>query len=317
MLCIWYIEVMDKKPEFIGRKYPEGLIKRSQDTMKEWRKDALEPFEGEIEKTADDLLMIGTVNDLITEELKKLGFEKESKITPEQIHLMPREVFIKKFPNNVNSKGLFQSTDQTIYINKGEADTRALMISAILHESIHLNSSDKYYRDPEGGISDARVGYRLNSLWKEAKNQNKLKGFNEFMVEFTVNRILERNARLLEERFGITEKDIEGTIYGVGFHPARVKIVETIVKKVAEYRNIDQGKVITDFERGQFSNTILALKDIDIVFGQGSIRILGFLDSFKNREHNAKIEKMIELYFVTEDLGERKKIKEEILSFAD
>jgi|GEM_PF-2053909 len=304
---------MKENPKFIGRLYTEDEKKNLNATLSKWSEKSSERIEGESEKTEEEIKMIGILNSIIKSELESLGIEIYDPILLDKIHILPSNIFIEKFPNT-NSEAFFLSIKDAIYINKDKVDTKVCTFSALLHELIHRASTIKLYADNNDGIYDARVGYRIRSPWKKPERENRLRGFNELMTDHTVYKILIKNQKLLQNFMNISREDIKGPIYSY-MHYA--PILESIVKKVAEDKNLSHLEVFDDFERGQFKDDILILKDVEKSFGKGSLEILSLLEIFKNKENNDKLEIMIKEFFSEEDDSKRQAIHDKILTFVN
>jgi hypothetical protein len=69
-------------------------------------------------------------------------------------------------------------------------------------------------------------------------------------------------------------------------------------------------RFIGNLIRSHFSGSLKSFKDIDLVFGNGSIRVLGYLDSFENEERGEKVNLLVEEYFLKADEERKKKIQE-------
>lgn len=304
---------MKESPEFIGRSYQEDEKKSLTESLKKWSEESSKLIEGELEKTEEELRMIETINSVIKSELESLGIETYEPISPEKIHVLPGDIFSEKFPD-FKGKAFFLSTIDVVYVNKDRADTKARVFSGLVHELIHRASTTKFYADSDGGVHDARVGYRIRSPWKGAERENRLRGFNELMADYTVYKILLKNQTLLQESVGMTKEDVQGSIYTYMHYGP---ILESIVKKVSADKDKTPREVFDDLERGQFENNILVLKDIEYSFGQGSLEILSLLETLKKKEDNDKLEEMIKEFFAEEDESGRQHMRSKILAFID
>ncbi len=302
---------MKENPKFIGRKYQEEEKEHFASSLQSFSKESSVPVEGELEKTLEEIKIIETINSLLDSELKSIGIKEYSTLSAEKIHLLSNSVFLKKFPDT-NAKGFFSSTLDSVYLNKESTDTKARFLSTLLHEAIHRASSVKFYGDLENSIYDARVGYRINSQWKDSGRQKRFRGFNELMVDYTTYKILSKNIEILESSFGITREDINGPIYSyMDYEP----ILSSIVKKISEDKKTDPLEVFNNLEKGQFENNIFVLKEIENSFGEGSLSILSLLSELKNKQENLLLDKMIFDYFGEEDAEKRKIIRSSIISF--
>ncbi len=306
---------MKEKPEFIGARYGKKEKISNEKHLLKWSKEGMEPMEGEMEKTEEDIKMLNMLNDFIKDEMLSLGIKHYEPLPAEKVHILPQKIFEKHNPQSSKMGGSlaasFNPADDTLYINKGVSDSRALMLMSILHEALHRTSTMKFYADKKT-IYNARIGYSLKSAWKKEGRQKKLSGFNELMVHYTTLKILLKNIKKLE-KLGISKKDIKGvtTVYDQ-YYP----ILALITKKVSEDTGIPPDQVFANFEKGQFQKTILALKDIEKSFGRGSLKILSLLGEMKNPADNDKLAGMIELFFAEKNAGEREKIRKKIIDFS-
>ncbi len=292
-----------KKPEFIGRKYSAEEKSKADDALKTWAKESREPIEGELEKTDEEIKIIKTANSLIEKEFKFLGLESYKPISFEQVHILSAEVFKSKFPD-FDGLAFFRSTLDAVYVNKDRIDNKARALSRILHELIHRASTQRFYADRESNVYDARVGYRIRSPWKGPEREDRLRGFNELMNDYTTHAVLLKNVDALDD-LGISHEDIQGPIYNYMRYGS---ILEAIIKKISLKKGITQQQAFLDMERGQFQSFILNLKDIEHAFGKGSLEILSYLGVVKDKERMEKLDTMIEEFFVENDEGKRSEI---------
>jgi hypothetical protein len=306
---------MKENFEFIGREYSDDEKSQKQGALQKWSKESSEKIEGEQEKTQEDIENIELVNSFIEKELKVLGIETYDPITPDKVHILSGDVFKERFPN-FDGVAQFQSLNDAIYVNKDKVDDRPLAISRILHESIHRASTRKFYADKEGGISDARVGYRIRSPWKEERSeQDKMIGFNEVINDYTVYRLLRENDEQLKS-IGITWREVEGPIYN---YMKYVPVLEAIAKKILKHQDNTEefagAEIFKKWERGQFENSILALKEIEAACGKGSLEILSYLGVLDDLEECEELDKMILEFFEEDDEDKRKEIRSKIVAF--
>lgn len=300
---------MREKIEFIGRNYSEEEKSSASGAINKWEDAAAQPIEGETEKSPDQKELIKKLRELLKKELRSLGLEDFDIPGEESIHFLDNDLFEKNFPNSKNSAN-YWSSSRSIFLNLGIADTKAKQISTLLHELLHSVSKQKFYIDDKKNITEARVGYRVHSEWKEEGRTNRLRGFNEVMTDYTVFKLLATNKEVLKD-LGIEEKDVRGPIYT--YLAPYQTIVDSIGRKIAEDKKISSMEAFNKLERGQFENTLLALKDIDKLFGEGSLQILSYLGEFKDKKR-AEVDKAIKKYFEEQDEEERKILGDQIRS---
>ncbi len=300
---------MREKIDFIGRKYSEKELASATKALNKWEASAGKPIEGEEEKTPEEKWLILKLQDILAKELESLGIENCDILNEDSIHLLTADLFEKRFPKSSNNAN-YDSGNREIFLNKERTNTKVRMISTLLHEMIHSASRQKFYIDNKKGITEARVGYRVYSDWKEGDRSNRLRGFNEAMTDYTVYKLLVTNIEDLRD-LGIKEEDVRGPIYSylADYQP----IVDSILEKIAADKNISSLEAFNKLERGQFENTLLALKDIDRLFGEGSLEILSYLGEFKDKKRS-NVDRAIRNYFGEADSQARKSIGDNIRS---
>ena len=84
---------MEKEQKFIGRKYEEEEKEFLTGVVERFRERALNPMEGELEKTPEEIEIIKTVEEFVLAELKFLGIEASKKIEPQRVHTLSGEAF--------------------------------------------------------------------------------------------------------------------------------------------------------------------------------------------------------------------------------
>lgn len=304
---------MKENPEFIGRRYSEEEKARYEASLRKWSDEELKPIEGELEKTAEEIKILEAVSALIGVELHSIGIEGYRPIAPEKVHILSAEIFKKNFPGH-DYKAFFTSTSDVVYLNKEDVDTDAHMFSTLLHELIHRASMQKFYvNNGSCDIHDARTGYRIRSPWKDVDRKHRLFGLNELMTDYTAYKILRMNRERMREEFGISEEDIQGPIYSAYMKYA--PILESIIKKVSADKNIPVAQVFEDFERGQFQNSILVLKDVERSFGKGALNALSLLGTLEKEADNSQLDEMVKRFFIEDNEANRSEISREISGF--
>lgn len=287
---------MREKIDFIGRNYSDNEKSTASKVINAWENIASEKIEGETEKSPYEKQVIAKLKDILDTELKTLGIENYNILNENNIHLLTTDLYQREFPKHPEHHGHYTSTDRSIFLNKDKTDTNIRFVSTLLHEMIHSISRQKFYFDNKKNITDARVGYRIHSKWKEDSRSSRFTGFNEVMTDYTVCKLLSVNIKNLAD-LNIKKEDLNSPIYSyLGNYQL---IVDNIVEKIAEDKNITPWKAFNKLEAGQFENTILALKDLDRLFGEGSLEILGYLGEFEG-EKMTIMDNLIKKYFSKE-----------------
>jgi hypothetical protein len=271
-------------------------------------------MEGEYEKTNEELLFIGLINRYLEEKFKELGVEGFSPIEPRRIHLLNRSAF--QFIRRGDERGHFNALRRSIFINKEDEKDRMHLFVAILHEVVHCCSHQKfevYEQKKKNGLNvDVyRVGYSTNihkddTLGSEHGHFNNL---NEGITDIIVLEIFSKYRDEMIDLLKITEEEENQPMR---FYPY-VELIEMIAKKIAEYRHKDYATVIKKFERGAFTGDMMHLRDVEQIYGPGSLRVLAATHSDVRVVYSAEMVDKVFRYFETDDEREREKIVTDIL----
>ncbi len=287
---------MEQPPSLIGRKYSNEEKIGIAEVLKEWSKESGKKVEGELEKTEKDIRMISIASSFIEAELTSLGIDRFEAIKDSNVH------FVASGELGGSESGHYSAVSDSVIIDTSGADTQSKVLATTVHELVHRASTQLFHAEEDGGIVEARVGYRIRSPWKEPIERQALTGFNEIMVESTVMKILARNAEQIQKEFGISLEDIRGPIYHyMEYSP----VLSRIVAKVAEQKGTSPSEVFNDFERGQFDSNILVLKDIEKAFGKGSIEVLSYMGVISDPVARQEIDEKVQQYFESEDESEK------------
>ncbi len=304
------ISVMREDARFIGRRYENGEMGDIQSAMDEWRNKSATPLENEREKTTEELRMIRVANDLMREELESLSVPGYRDIEPERIHILGSGTYEKHFPSS-EEKGVYSAVSDMIAIDADRAgSSKARLFTVILHEMIHRASKRKFNEDGTGAITEARVGYRVRARWKQPE-RHALTGLNEVLVEHTVLKIVRKNADRIEREFGIGPESLRGPLY---VYMDYAPVLARIVQGMASHRGITETEAFDLLEKGQFTETILVLKDIDRIFGAGSLQVLSCMGTLRDDAACAEVDALVFAYFNATDENERHSLMANTLS---
>ncbi len=273
---------------------------------KRWTKGR-EPFEGEPEKTPEELEVISTINDYIQQEFEELNLGDAPVISPEQVHILPTKIY--KELTKSEGGGRYIPENNTSLCEKGT--NRLQLYAVMLHESIHMVSAQKYYAKTKierGELNEYRTGYGTKNVLDQHEH---FRGLNEAVVENTTKDILYKNKNHLIEKFNITEEESRNTHLSYAGYRA---ILDVIIGKVAKRKGENKATTWKRIKKGQFTGEMMHLRDIEETFGKGGLRVLGALGSgTKNLPEEETNEKILQ-YFTTEDESERDNIAHEALN---
>lgn len=313
-IFVYYLHVilliMEEKFKFTGPKNGYDLdLEENVNGLSQFHKKGKEKIEGEFEKTPEQIEMIRTVNQTLISIFSFLDIKEKRQINVDQVHFLSDSLFKENCRSN--DYGQYNSVSDSISINLEKiGNDKAHLFATLLHESVHAVSERHFFADKKDAdntdISDARVGFRLNSQWKRKKSI--LRGFNEFIVNEIVYYSINKIAKSLEGRFGITKKDLEGSIYSDGV--VHQKLIETIYDKLNKNKEVDES-YIAYIAKTHFSGSLRILDPVDKSYGKGSVRVLGCLDMFGDDDiKKDKVNNMVEEYFLHADEKRKSEIRD-------
>lgn len=167
-------------------------------------------------------------------------------------------------------------------------------LHTIMHEDVHQEQYHSFDLDENEDILLRRVGYD-NSNNNPEYNHQHFDGFNEAVNQKTVISRIELNKKLLEDKYGITEKDIKEYNSLDGYFLQGI-VLDKIIESLAETKKISQDEAWKVIEKGQFTGEMMYMRDIEKYYGPGSLRILGSMGYKYNKENLEEFENYF-LYF--------------------
>lgn len=267
----------------------------------------LKPIEGEDEKSGEELRFIEKIGKYLNEELASLGLE-EVHLDPKRIHILSVEAFRKKFPRKKDTvNGVYLDSEDGVHVkNYG---SRMQVYKSLLHEVVHQISFRSVYANPETRMAYViRTGY-ANAQPTEDEHEH-FRGLNEAVVDRITQDILVGHKDELIKDFNITAEEQSEE---VSYYRSYMELLATVMKKIAQEKNESEETVWARFKRGEFTGEMMHLRDVEDVFGRGSLRVLSALDSSTKNMLNSKMVQKMKEYFEAEDEATREKIAKEVL----
>lgn len=278
------------------------------------------PIPGEQEKTERDILRVETVREFLGKLFERLNLPQEQCfIEPNQIHFLSKEAFEENFAHMESGVGgFFRVGDRAIFMNEAmlpgdePVDEELLKLSDLSHESIHLASHSKTLANarPDHTVSfgNYRTGYQIVNV---GEDDSKFKGFNEGVVCVTDRLMLSGEAEEIKKRFNLTDEQMQKV--GLNAYVQNQMLVHIINAKIAEYRKENPSTSMTRIVRGQFTGDMMHLRDVEDIYGKGSLDLLSKYQSSSDPELNERRDALIFEYFGSENPEERVGLKEKIL----
>lgn len=279
-----------EKFNFVGKNINAEEVKEATSYLKQQEEAFSGPskFPEEHQKTEKENEMIQRVVDGVREELTALGLSAEFSVNPDSVHFLPgtRKSTSMHYTESDHIEIVRHSNpliklntaiyNTLIQLSSKNAEKKTKELAALVHESIHAASHHKFELDIENKKLDTyRAGYRLSGDEKDY-----FRGFNEAVVEQTTKDIL---ARMYKLKDGSFEKEFGKKLYNLstGYLPEMVT-VNSIVDKIAKMKGEEKEKIWERFKKGQFTGEMMHLRDVESVYGPGSLRILASMNTRKS-----------------------------------
>jgi hypothetical protein len=144
------------------------------------------------------------------------------------------------------------------------------------------------------------------------KAVSRFKGFNEGVVCITQSFMFSDFHEELEKRTGITQEMKQMSHYRP--YDENEELVFLIASAIGNYRKENPMKSVYRIINGQFTGNMMHLRDVDDIFGKGSLDLLAEYQSVSGTKDDGLRDELVINYFRTdvEDKEKRKEIKEEI-----
>jgi plasmid maintenance system antidote protein VapI len=201
----------------------------------------------------------------------------------------------------------------------------------ILHESLHLLSKQKWLVRRDVGTRHYRVmsperaqrvladnellfwqhrsGYRSFSSYadkRENKQHEHFQGLNEAVIDKLALEIVRKHIDELVQELAITpeEKAEIGPYYQFEF----IEVLDIIIRRLAESMQVSEREIWKEFARGLFTGEMMHLREVELFFGKGALRVLGALGDPELTPFSKKVIQQVKRYFEIDDKNERKRI---------
>lgn len=296
---------MQDAPRFIGRRYTNEEKAELRRIVENEAAKGTEKVGGELEKTASEIESIHFANVIMEVWLRSRNIEFEV-VIPERVHFLPASKF-EELDTNPSTLGFYRTSTDAVFINHSKLPSRAGLLSLLVHEFLHrahdASVSRKLAASEEGEIFSARSGYRIISPWK--KKSARFEGLNEIVLVYCQIQILNDAASFLEDKAKIYTSEWQN--FSLYPYKQYANVLEVIVKKISTGGVDSEHEVYEKLIQGQFSNTMLVLKDIEYAFGKDSLRVLSYLRAFEGQQRE-QIDSLVTEYFFEERDEVRKAI---------
>lgn len=298
-----------EQPEIITRGLSadrEAVKTEAREFLKTWKVEAMQPLEGEGEKTFVEKENIDLANQLIERLFDRLGLDGYQPIDEKQVHFLDQEVFSKHFSDS-QADAFVKTTESGVYFNRDkgpELSKDLAALATLVHEFIHLASHQKFYINTETkDVGDYRVGYRVGA---ENEENSGFRGFNEGAVMVAEIQALHLGFDLLRDKFNLKPEDLNAPIYP--YHQNQGLVVG-LAKKISKHRQEPLGASLIRLLQKQFTGELMHLRDVEDIYGKGSLRLLARYGSKDGKQEDD----LIFEFFNTDNQTRREELKKVLL----
>ncbi len=311
---------MEKEPKpqekynIIGKNLTSEKKRGISRQLEKLQAGVFEPIEGELKKTPEQLKLFEKINEYINEEFEELDIKKKAKILPEQFHFVPDEIFNKIFKearsgldSEKKASAFVRPTSNSVFVKPSSYTDKKKACVVLLHEAIHLASAEKYRLTDEGVVIRGRCGYH-NIRDKDFKYQHFCE-FNEMITTKLTDEIMQKHLKELAKEFNLSKKEKK-----IQYKTYELTVLNLIISEVARENDEKEENVWRRFKKGLFTGEMMHLRDIERIFGKGSLRVIAALHSGIKKEIDDKeaYNKIID-YLVTNNQEEKDKIAKKAL----
>ncbi len=261
----------------------EGLGMYMQDKLHE----GMERLPGELEKTEEEKYIIKKINQILEEKCKVHGVAKPD-ILLENIHILPQ-------PEDGSTIGRYSPDTHTIVISR-LIGKRLQEYFILLEEMTHAISYTAVSLSEDKRVNHYRLGYGVESIEDDLSHEH-FNALNEAVTAKTFLSIIKSNEAIIKD-LNITEEELKNNRFIT--YPY-LKVLDLLLIKISEYRKEKIEETEKRFEKGMLTGDMMHLRDVDKVFGRGSLRFLAALGSAVKPKYNEVQETEFALEFFNAD----------------
>lgn len=301
---------MTKEYNIIGKNLDDEEEEGVSDFLIGREIESLKPLADELVKTPEELRMIEKINEYLKEEFAELDISEKPLILPEQIHLLPHQVYEEKFSEHPYG-AVTSSINQVAYFDKSKF-SRINLYRTILHEAIHLVSFHKYWAFVDmKSVSSYHSGYDIQK--PNEKSHGHFRGLTEAVDDKMVLDILERHRSELMTELNIDEQEARDSLrYYDHFYGKEIDVLNLIVERISTKTKEDKKIIWRRFKRGLITGEMMFLREIEKIFGHGSLRVLAAMGSAEKIDSKENHKKYMEFFSDIDD-KRREELAKEIL----
>ncbi len=240
--------------------------------------EGLRPTEGEIEKTAEELLWINFANHIIKQEIEALGLSSSLSLEPERVHLFSED----DITNLKGGDGYHSPVTKGLFVRKKA--NRVFYYRTLFHESVHFFGYHNYHGEKDKvWLKQYRQGFFVRQP-KKSRHEH-FRGLNEAVVELITSDLLNQHQVEVTAKFKFRSEELQAyRTRPLQPYDSYVELLAFIIYGIAKSRNVEPQKIWSFLKRGYFNGSMLSFPLVDKVYGRGSLRVLGELGTSFGKE---------------------------------
>jgi hypothetical protein len=262
--------------DFVGPKItPEKEVRAAHRLASAQRKENF--FQkGEAEKTPEERVAIELFDKVLKREFLDLDIPEVPELRPERFHVMSEAWCNANMDEASSGSGSYASFGDKAMLFRHRSRSRLDFYNTILHEAIHLVSRQKHWLNVENeAIGSYRLGYRIKNPIRKNDVHVHLSAFNEGVTEATTEELFKENFREIGRRLSLSYDEFERYTYS---YPTSREAIKNLCYGVAAFKNIPPKEVWKKIKKGQFTGDMMHLRDVELAYGKGALRVLDALE---------------------------------------
>lgn len=265
---------MGRERNIIAPHLEEKELEEYRDRQKRQSEKGIRRGRWEVDPNEEYQTFLPILEEMIREEQQFAGVS-ERDIESSRVHYFRKDRYSRMFGASdgihITDRGaLYVNMDARIEGNISSDRQRAVRLRTLLHESIHhISHSEDMVSKQSGKLYAHRAGYMMSSINGE---RIQFRGLNEAVTEKTCATIFARNSDRLVKAFPTSKE--RDWIFSTYSYPQEGNTLEFLTYRVAEKTGREASEVWEEYMKGMVNGDIKHLKEVDRVYGPGSLRFL-------------------------------------------
>ncbi len=276
---------MRERFNFVGQDMSQRDEVLATEKLKRIRENEKRFIGYEQKKTEQELAVIQLFDGLLKSEFAELGIDGIPELQPNRFRIMSDAWFEKNM--GVFSEANYYATGDSAVFNRSRSRTPLSLYQSFLHEGIHAASHQKHWIT-EDEIRSYRVGYKTANLSTEQGVHEHFRGLNEGIVEETTREMFWKHRGSIQQSTGSSADDLRAMTFS--YEIPRM-VVDCICTALADAQDLEKEEVWKEMKRGQFTGEMMHLREVELAYDMGALRVLDALEvSIDGEGEQAQVE---------------------------